>query len=400
MPELQEPPPLTDSDRLKSAFNSELKAANGIDPTASGDEEQTEGTPTLVPAKVKDAPKEEKVDTLIPAEFIDKKTEVVIPIDEPLVAEDVKQNLKGKARESFDKLETAAKTRIEKLQQELADARKQPVGAPAKEHEDAYKAALERSAALEQELERSAYERSPKYQRFGTEEKAELGLAKSYLEGTNVNAAIIDAATHANGPARIKIMRESGMDAETIAAVGPHLARVDALRRERDASLENWRTTMTHDMEVQKAQAAQQEARRVADEASVYEKVSAEMQKNDPAFTLVEGNSKWNARVEENKRETLEFYKGKKSLEDIARIVHLGISAGTKDIMISELTRMLNEERSASARLKAAQPNTGTGGEKKTEKVNADDPKNSSQHYRSAFNAEMAAVREGQGLKT
>lgn len=393
MPELQEPPPQSDADQLKSAFNTEMKAATGIDPVATVEDEVVEGTPTLVPTKVKEVVKD-KSESLIPAEFIDKKPAEVV--DEPLVADEVKQNLKGKARESFDRLETAAKTRIEKLQQELAEARKQPTAAPAKEQEDAYKAALERATVLEQELERAAYERSPKFQRFGAEEKAELGIAKSYLEGTEVNAAIIDAATHANGPARIKLMREAGMDAETIAAVGPHLARADALRRERDASLENWRAGLTHDMEAQKAQAKQQKEAREVEERTIFKTVGDEMKATLPAFKRVDGHEKWNAMVEQNEKDAEAFFAGTKPLPELAKLAYLGVSARTTMVMNEELTRMLNEARSENVRLKAAQPSSGNGGEKKPEKVNADDPRNSTEHYKSSFNAHLAAARGDQ----
>lgn len=373
--ETLEPPPIseTESDQLKASFNASLKA-------------ETDKTPE--PEVKIEEKKEPEGESIVPKELLQEKKE---PTDEPLVSEEVRGSLKGAVRQNFEKLETAAKTRIEALRKELAEARAvKPVSQDAELLTKQAKEATERAAHLEAEFERVAYTQSPKYQRYGNEESAEIKSAKSYLEGGEINPAIIDAAAQTTGAARMKILKDSGMDAETIAVLSPHLARVDSIRRERDQSLEGWKANLANDQQQAKAHQEQQEGQRRAQEKAVYDGVMDKM-KTLPAFTRVEGNEKWNVLVDQNLKDAEDFAQGRKPLAELFELGFHGVANRTTLMMNQELTKQLNSANSELARLKAAQPGIGKAAQTETKKV--DSSKDPIEHWKSTFNAAMEDVK-------
>lgn len=378
-----------DQERLKSNFNASLKAEIG---------EALE--PKVVVAKVEVTKMEPKVEleSFIPKELMGQlKEEKKVETEEPLVTEEERNAVKGGARANFDKLEKAAQTRIaaeraanEALRKELAEAKSgkptdtEQLAKEAKEHR-------ERADELQARLERAAYLQSPKYEKFGTEESAELKLAKGFLEGGEVNPAIIEAAAQTQGAHRMKIMRDAGMDSETIAAVSPYLARVDAIRRERDQSVDAWKTERTLDQSRLKTQQDQQEQAQRAQEKAVYDEVMSKA-KAMPAFTRVDGNDKWNALVDQNYKEAEEFAQGRKPLAELFELGFNGVANRTTQLMNQELTKQLNEVRTELSRLKAAQPSVGKTGEAEAKKPTSETAKDQTEHYKNAFNAAKAEV--------
>lgn len=379
------PPPtsVSDSDQLKASFNAAAKAEGELRSA------EAEPEPQRQPPLENKQP-EQKVESIVPKELIGQQEEKKDG-EEPLVSEEVRSSLKGAARQNFEKLESAAKTKIEALRKELAEAKSktatptdvEPILAEAK-------AAKERAAQLESEFERVAYTQSPKYQRFGNEEGAEIKSAKSYLEGGEVNPAIIDAAANTQGAARMKILRDAGVDAETIAILSPHLARVDAIRRERDQSLEGWKANLAQDQQRAQAQQQQQEQQRIQMEKTVFTEVMGRM-KTLPAFTRVDGNEKWNALVDQNYKEAEEFAQGRKPLAELFELGFNGVANKTTHLMNQELTKQLNEANTKLSRLMAAQPGVGRSvGESSDSRTQK--PKTDTEHFKSAFNESAREV--------
>lgn len=380
-----EPPPVSvsDSDQLKSNFNTQLQA----------EVERTTGAPIEEKIEVTKPVEVKKVeeDSLIPSELMGSK-EVKKPAEEPLVSDEVRNAMKGAARSNFDKLEKAAQARIDALRAELAAAKAKPAVTTDVEPILAEaKVAKERAAQLEVEFERVAYTQSPKFQKFGTEEGAEIKSAKSYLEGGEVNPAIIDAAANTMGAARMKILRDAGLDAETIAVLSPHLARVDAIRRERDQSLEGWKANVAQDQQRAQLQQQQEHQQRVAQEKAVFTQVMDEM-KNDPAFTRVDGRDKWNAIVEQNFKDAEDFAHGHKPLAELFKLGIDGVSARTTRMMNQELTKRCNELTAEVGRLKAAQPGVGKSGEEVVRKAAPNETKDQTEHWKNSFNAAKQEV--------
>lgn len=399
MPETLAPPPpatateASEVDSLKANFNTALQTETGVDPKASTDDTPTpDAKPALVP---KTDPKADE--SIVPDQFTGKpKEEKKEDAAEILSAEErgqLRSKLGGKAQESFDRMEMAAKAKIAALQAQAEELRQKlatvPQG-PSKEHEEAVKAANERAQKLEQQLERAKYSDSPKFQKFGAEITAEIDSAKAYLEGTQVSPSVLEVAASQSGQSRLKTMRDAGLDAETIAAVGPHLARADAIRRERDSSLENWKADHTKEIEQQRHQQAQQEAQRQAQEEAVFKTVGERMRKELEGFQKVDGHDKWNATVDQNDKDAAEFFAGKKSLEELAEIAYEGVSARTTRLINKELKRMLNAANEENSRLKAAQPGTGH-----TAVVNGDatKPMDDEAAFKANFNNALAQVR-------
>lgn len=388
--ELQEAPPVApteqaENDALKANFNSAVAKETGIDPATTTDDTPDPALkPTLVPVK------ETKVDTkteesIVPEQFTGKPAEKKEePTDEIPVNAGTKQLRDVLARRD---------AKLKEFQVQVEDLRKKLETAPvsqSKEHEDMVRVANERAAKLEAELERAAYNRSPKFQRFESEHTAELTSAKSYLEGTDVSPTILEVAANQTGQARLKTLRDAGLDAETIAAVGPHLARADAIRRERDASLDNWKQSMTAEQEQSKAQQAHQEQQRQAQEQAVLKQVADEMTKNNPAFTKVDGHEKWNAMVDQNFKDAEDFAMGRKPLKELFELGYHGIGAKTMKLMNDELTKKCNSLTEQVSRLTAAQPGTGRSVDLKT--ITNGQPVNEVEEYKASFNREIAAV--------
>lgn len=392
MPDILEPPaPVasekSDSDALKAAFNKAQQEQTGVDPAATNDDTpEPEGKPALVPAKTKEKePVAAKEEPVVPAEFIEKPKAK----EEP-VAEEIPQNAGAKQlREALARRDT----KLKELQAEREEWKRKAESALvglSKEQEDAHKAAIERAAQLEQKLERAAYAESPKFQRFNAEEAAELGSAKSYLEGTEINPGIIEAAARTAGQARLRLLRDAGMDTETIAAIGPHLARADAIRRERDASLENWKSGLAADQEAQRAQRAQEEERRVADEQKIFKQVGEKMKTTLEAFQRVDGHDKWNAMVEQNEKDAEAFFAGQKELPELAELAYEGVAARTTKLINNELRRQLNAANEELGRLRAAQPGTGHSADAKAGDSSV--PVSEQEGYKRAFRDAQAQV--------
>lgn len=390
MAETLEPPPMSDTDALKASFNTSLQEQTGVDPKATDTDDAHPGEqePQLVPQKVetKVETKADKEESIVPDQFTGK-TEAnreEPQIEEIPVNAGTKQLRDVLARRDA-KLKEQTQT-LEELRKKLETA---PITS-SKEHDDRVAAALKRAQEAELRLEKVAYSESPKFQRFNAEHVAEISSAKSYLEGTEISPSILEIAANQTGQARLATLRNAGMDAETIAAVGPHLARADAIRRERDASLENWKANMTVEQQAQQAQAAQQEQQRQQQEQVVLNEVREAKMKDNPAFTKVPGHDKWNAMVEQNIRDAEDFAMGRKPLKDLFDLGYDGVSARTFKVMNAELTKKVNAQAEQIARLTAAQPGTGRAADPKAGE--AGKPVDETSEYKASFNREMEKV--------
>jgi hypothetical protein len=405
MPELEAPAPVapseqSDNDALKSAFNTELAKQSGVNPQATEDDAPPpDAAPTLKPAPKQDAPPEQKQDeSIVPPEFTGKpkaEEKKEDPAD-ILTAEERAQltaKLGGKAQESFATLEKKSRDRIAALQAQLADVQKKvetaPSG-PSKDHEEALKAAVERERMLTEKLERAAFSESPKFQKFGADISAELTAAKAYL-GSDTPQGVIDVAAGLKGMERLKTLRDAGLDAETIAAIGPHLATADRIQRERDSSLESWKVEHTREQETARARQAQEEAARVKQERDVFESVKADITGKLPGFTKVDGHDKWNAKVDENFRMLEDFAMGKGDLKELFKLGAEGVAARTTAFINEELKRTVATLTEENSRLKAAQPGTGHTNTSPA----ASKPTSEADEYKASFNNALAQVRPG-----
>jgi hypothetical protein len=289
-----------------------------------------------------------------PAEVIEEK-------DEELDSIQPSKKMGDESRANFDKLKGIAKTAKQeaaRLAKELATAKEKPA-ATEKPNDEAIKAANDRIAELEATLEKANFTLTPKYQKIVQDVDQAIADAKGYLQGTEIPEGIIDAAARATGAKRLAILREAGVDAETIAAISPFLAQADRSERERIASLEGskgWREQQAaHDS----AQAAAQKTRERAEEDSTYNAVGEQVAKAFEPFQVIPGREKWNAQVETLKAEAKEFFNGAMPLEKVAEIAYYGVGAKVIHRMFHAQRAEVKALKEQVAKLTAAQPNGG-----------------------------------------
>lgn len=316
-------------------------------------------------AQVKPAPAETKPaeEPEFPTELMTGETpEPVEEKDEELDAIQPSKKMGDESRANFDRLKGIAKTAKQeaaRLAKELAAAKEKPAAAPDKGAEEAVKAANARIAELEATLEKANFTFTPKYQKIVAEGEQAIADAKGYLAGTEIPEGIIDAAARATGSKRTAILKEAGMDAETIASVAPYLAQFDRSERERVASLEGSKGWREQQAAQESAMAAAQKARERAEEDQVYNAIGEQVAKAFEPFQIIPGREKWNAQVETLKAEAKEFFNGEMPLEKMAEIAYYGVGAKVIHRMFHAQRAEVKALKQQVAKLTAAQPNGG-----------------------------------------
>jgi hypothetical protein len=256
-----------------------------------------------------------------------------------------------------------ANVTITELKAKLQEASSKSA-APA-EIEERLKVAEQTAKDYEAELERVAFERSPRFQKFVKDGEAELIAAKSYLDGadavksedgTAIDPNVIDLAARATGSKRHAILTQSGMDASTIGLVASHLARADAINRERAAAQENWKATQADWMAEQTKAAEVRAAQVKQNEDKVFSDVGKKVAETLAPFQRVEGNDEWNAGVDGRLKEAQEFFDGKKPLHETAQLIYEGIAGRVYKDAFEDVRTKYNELVAENERTKAARP--------------------------------------------
>lgn len=330
----------------ETAAKDEPSPAKKDDAPAKKDEPAKAKTPMEVaPAAKKDEP---------PA--IEEELKTLIASEPPANAS---ANSKANHAAMRKGLERANST-IAELRTKLEAASKAPA-APA-ELEERIKLAEQAVKDREAELERVAFERSPRFQKFVKEGDAELASAKSYVEGlktedgAEINPNVIDLAARTAGAKRVAILTDSGMDASTIAAVTSHLARADAINRDREAAIENWKENNVQ-YTAEQTRAAEAKATQVkANEDKVFAEVGKKMAETLAPFQKVEGNDDWNTGVDQRLKEAQEFFDGKKPLHETAQLIHEGIAGRVYKDAFEDLRTKYNDLVAENERTKASRP--------------------------------------------
>lgn len=254
-----------------------------------------------------------------------------------------------------------ANTTIADLRTKLQESAGKTTAIPA-ELEERLKTAEKAVADRDAELERVAFERSPRFQKFVKEGEAELASAKSYLEGVktedgvDINPNVIDLAAKTPGAKRVSILADSGMDASTIAAVTSHLARADAINRDREAAIENWKETNTQWTAEQERAGEAKAAQVKQTEDKVFVDVGKKMSETLAPFQKVDGNDEWNAGVDQRLKEAQEFFDGKKPLQATAEMLYKAQACDVYKDAFEDLRTKYNDLVADNDRTKAARP--------------------------------------------
>lgn len=210
-------------------------------------------------------------------------------------------------------------------------------------------------------IERVAFEKSPRYQKFITEGEAELTAAKTYLEGSEINPNVIDVAARTTGAKRIALLTESRMEQATISAVMSNLTRADAINRDRDAAQENWKATQS-DWNAEQTKAGEARAAQVkANEDKVFSAVRKELSEKYAPFQIVDGNDDWNAGVKERNGRADLILEGKAPLNETAMVVEKGVHFDVIYDAFGDLRTKYNDLVAETGRIKAARPGAASG---------------------------------------
>lgn len=344
----------TEINRATAArFDETFGKAKGEAP-ARVEETKPAAVEPVKPAKV-EVQKEGVPDHLLTGD----KAKIAVVEDDILKAEPPK-DLSAKAKDNWRKLQESSAKRIADLEAKI----QAQAAAPAAGDTTDWKAKLEaveaRAAELEQRVERTDFEKSPRFQQqFTSKEQAALKDAVGYLEGSDVNPNIIDLAARATGSARIKLLSEAGIDGALLSAIMPSLRAYDDIQREKGAALENWKGTAAQWQKDQDHQKTQQEAQSRAQEERVFTEVGQKVAQNFEVYQKVDGHDGWNRQVDEISAEVKRFASGEMPLEQIAEIVHYGVGAKHLHAMFHTLQGKFREAQTELTALKSASPGGG-----------------------------------------
>lgn len=309
----------------------------------------------------------------------DKKTEAELPEDifappaesEPpkksdaiaaIEAMELPKGAKEKTVAGFSDLKKKSIEEIQRAESKVAELERkiaaQTNGDTAK-LEEKLKEAEGRASKLQEDYERKFFTESPRFQsRFIEAEKAEISAAQSYLEGTEVDPRVIEFAARHSGAKRLQILTDSGLEAPAIASIEARLAQFDAIQRNKQAAIDNWKTEVAQEQEqIQRAQEAEN-SRRIEQGTKVFDAVVSKLE-----TTLLplrkSKDENWNATAEKIRNEAREAFIGKGvPPEDAADIFVRGIADryGIKDRIIEQLTKKTKDQDELIANLRSAAP--------------------------------------------
>lgn len=342
-------------DSMASNFDAALKKQQASDEPATLTNEVHE-TPPAKPAVV-EKPAAESTDA-IPEQLITEKPEEAKTETAPDA--ELPKGASPKSHEAFALVKTqreAFRAERDKLAAEVETLRKAPKeDNTLKTEVETLRKRLAESDAL---IERIGFEHSPTMKEFAAKEAGLMKLAEGEIEGTDIKPDVLRAAVNARGPQRREILRNAGMDSETIAAVVAHLVGIDVVQQNKAEALAKQGELAAQWDAEQKTQAQHREAQQAAEDERVFTEVGARIETKMAPFQKVEGNEKWNAQVDRLKAEAKEFYSGKMPLEKLAEIAYAGIAYKVEAQRSAVLAQRLAAANAELAKLKAAQPDTG-----------------------------------------
>lgn len=268
-----------------------------------------------------------------------------------------------------------ADAKIKEMARQLEETKGKTSAVPA-EVEEKLKKAEEALKERDTLLERVAFERSPKFQQFIKNGEAELTAAKAYIpEGSEVNPAVIDQAARATGAKRAAILNESGLDPVTIGLVGNHLARADAINRDREAAQENWKSTQAEWTQEQTKAAETQATKVKENENRVFQSVGKKVAETLAPFQKTNGeNPEWDAEVDARFQEAQEYFDGKRPLEETSRIIYDGLAGRIYKEAFEDLRGKYNDLVAETERITAAKPGAANGQSDTGKVVSSGDP--------------------------
>ncbi len=343
--------PEPEKEAPRNSFSKALEVAEGA-----------AGKPVDV-VQAKPAEKAKEPDTShIPEELLtekkpEEKKEQVVEVTLPA-------NTPKFAREAIDRANrraAAVEAEREALRAELEAARK----TPNEQTETELKAERERATQLEERLAKRDFMESRQFRQFETREADQLAGAKSFLDGAldadgkALDTSVIDQAARLNGAKRIAVLRDAGLDAETISGITPYLASLDVIGREKAAALENWKSEAEQMKAQERQHAEHQSAREKADEDRMFSEVGKTMQEKLSVLRRVDGQDKWNAQCDQIEARAKEIFNGALPAPELVEMSYRAAAQEVTDRMNTALRTKVKTLTDQVAALTAAQPGGG-----------------------------------------
>lgn len=325
------------------------------------------------PAAKADAKVEAKPnDSGIPDELLSGKAKEVDP-DAGILDNEPTGPIK---HEHFKKVQAYSKAQIaaaKKENEEMAARIKEIDG---RGSDDKTKAELEQlrkdRAEMESELERLAFERSPRFQKqFVAREKATIDRATKAFTDAGGEASLLPeilAATPARRFAMLDELEMSGSGKQYVISV---LSEHDAIQSEKAAALSESRERLSQWQNEDKAQQEAAASQRTVEMKKLLDRTIIETATEFEPFRKVDGNDKWNAEVDERITEVHRIAVGESTEKEIVQKIARGVAADR----IHQMFRTVRDEntklKERIASLEAAQP--GAGGRAPAVNGNADE---------------------------
>lgn len=373
MSEPTEQPAIDAASLVQAAEPAEKGAASRFDKLAKerGLEPQENGITLKQQQDWQNAPDPDKPDTAKPTETkpddkpADKPAKDAVPDfskkpeekkPEANHDEELKQHpaVKGEAAKSFKSVlaqRDEFKTKAAELEAKIKELESRP---QTKGNDDKIAEYEKRMKDLENELGRSNFGNSPKIQAFASQEKLQVDAAKSYLDGDDAQQAAVETASNLTGQKRLRALVDSGMNSETVAAVSAHLARVDDIRAQKTAAMNNWQQEAKAFEQEQQTEKLRADQQRKEFEETVFKTVLDKSIPKLEGLQKVDGYEDWNQGVEGRIATIKRLYNGQADLPEIAEVIAKGVAYDAKDQLYANLYGKYQTVAQELASLKAA----------------------------------------------
>lgn len=319
----------------------------------------------VVQSPPKEAPNVEATDEDgIPDQFLTDKKQEAPAVDE--FAEMVKEAPKGQiAHERWRQLQTLSSQRVEAANKERDELRaqleqlKSGQGVP-EETKKELEALRKRADEAEAELERTAYERTPKFkERFVEPEnrvrEAVKGIGKEY----NLEAADVEDLITVKGRRRDDMVEALEMTPAAKQRLITELSHLDRLSAERETELTRSRDQLRATYEEQERAAKANQERERAEEDRIFGE-RLEMAKSKlHGFMKIDGDEGWNKKVEGRIEYAKRFFNGQVKAEEMTDVILRGMNGEVQDKVIDRLKGQVKTLTEQLGKLTKAGPGGG-----------------------------------------
>jgi len=382
-------------------FNAELEKL-GIDPKTGNDrfdeanDVAQRGDPRTATEKV--AEEKAKTEDGIPDEILhgkkeEKKTEV-----DPFVAEPP-QELKGKSREHFKNLQTQAgqkitslSTELERTKAEIAELKKNGSG-PGEDVTKELETLRAQKKEIEDEFERIAVERSPKFkQKFVPREQSLKSQAVKILKLNGSDETLFDQALVASEKKKWEILNSEDLNESQKGALSSLMIQYDMVQDEKNSELENRKEYLKEEQQQEEAARKAKIEAQERQEQEIFDVVGKKVAAEFEPFMEVEGNDAWNAQVKENREKAKNFFAGKGTLDEMAEIAYYGIGAKSLHKMFRNVQAKYNALAAENQKLKGVNPSINGNHQAPKEEPKNEKPED---RWMRTFAEELRAVNQG-----